>query len=590
MEASGGRTIAWSAVVLALALVVPGTTAIPTDTDASTGDPSCDELRAGNWQPARGVADAEGDVRVYAIQYKHEPRHVRSYEAFEAKMDCLVREFVLPTADGPDPGVEADQPTIVLLDEDTGLATLGIGTRGEPARQIWQHGPKDPDSLTGAITAFGSLAATYAPSLAYYTAKAPETAPQRLVLASATDMFARGFMATMSDLAERYGVYVVASNNQAEFRATQDPMAVAALMDPDLADRYATGELETVYEAVDRDTPPESQGEGRAGIDVYNMAWMWAPTSGVTAYAQELYGPIQGGPLSPDDPRANVVHRTKKTPVTQLERDVLAITDDHDMRATNTGPFTLLSEDDPDQDVRIGYGISLPSFQWGEVDCTDDDPDCTDGTRAPHLHEAPADGADPCSSPTWWMRCLDHRGTNLFLQPEANPGPWASYHDAGWDPPAFQALSWMDSAWRSIVDDTVNFRYAATAHLVGNLVDVTFDGQSVILERCLDTGDGTTTCQGNPSTTFVGAKDFISCQEDEERCDDPLLGPYAGEHRNAIVQADWVLDDDPALDPRENRARLVERSDAMEAGSGSPHEDAYLETAVWADLDFDPVS
>lgn len=525
----------------------------------AAADDACAGTEAQTSAPALGHADTAGDVRVFAIQYKHEIRHVRTYETFRLKMRCLMLAHVVPNlpADG--------RPSIVVFNEDAGLATIATGTRGIGARVLAEAGPKDPQNIPGALSAFAALAPGYAPAIAHYALAEPDTSPQRLILAAATDTFVRGFMQVNSDLAREFGVYVVSSNNQAEFRTTSDPRTVAALRDPDLP------MVTTVYEAVDTDEIDEAIGAGRAGIDVTNQAWMWAPADPPTTHpAQQRYAAINGAPLADDDPRRNIINVTKKTPLTQIERDVLDLSDDRDMRASNTGPFPLLPEHD--QRVRLGYGISLPAFKWG----------------GPAFGGEPFgtpldDGVDPCGQPETWMRCLDARGMNLFLQPEANPGMWAEYHDAGWNPPAFQALSWLDSAWRAVADPTVaNIRYAVTPHLVGNLVDLTFDGQSVIFERCSGAS-----CASNPGGTFVGASSFLSCALDQTaRCDDPLLEPYAGPLDEVMVMAPWVMGDGP-LDVLANREMLAERSRAMQAGTGSPHENDYLETAIWADLDFD---
>src|SRR3546814_2875056 len=55
-----------------------------------------------------------------------------------------------------------------------------------------------------------------------------------LVFVAATDTFARGFSQTFSDIARDYGIYVVASNNQARYRASSDPVDIATFRDPDL--------------------------------------------------------------------------------------------------------------------------------------------------------------------------------------------------------------------------------------------------------------------------------------------------------------------------------------------------------------------
>jgi len=523
--------------------------------------------------PTVGVADPAGDIRVIAVQVRQSLPAAASVGAFMQHLECLFATYVSPALPGDaDEDGRQDLPTIVVLNEDLGLATIAAGARGEAARVFAAHGPKDPANIPGALGSFALVGGAFAPAIADVLAREPETSAQRAILAAATDTFVRAFMDTMSVLARRHGVYVVASNNQAEFRRSSDPREIAAYMDPsELAHPWYRGN-DHVFVPVDDDRIPESVGVGRAGIDVTNQAWMWAPVDGVTEYAHATFDAINGAPLLPDDPRANIIHRTTKTPLTSLELEILDLSDQQDLTPTNTGPYCLLPQDDASCRARFGYGISLPAFMWGDTE----------------LHE-PFTG-DPCASNTSWMRCLDARGVTVFLQPEANPGMWADYIDQSWSPAAYQSLSWLDSAWRAVADRSVeHIRYAITPHLVGNLVDLTFDGQSVIFERCLPRASGDS-CDGNVADTFVGASVFEACAPPArvDRCDDPLLEPYAGAHRETIVQAPWVLDDCPlCLGPISDRERLAARARAMQAGSMSPYENRYVETAIWADLDLD---
>jgi hypothetical protein len=544
---------------------------------ARSATAGCGDTHLGNRTArASGVTAGGSELRVFALQYRLDLAYVRSYATFRHKMECLFRDYVSPNR-------SATAPNLVVLNEDTGLPLLGEGTRGAAARTIAALPVKDPANLTGAIAAFAAVGAAYSPQIAYYAAREPQTSAMRLILAAATDTFVRGFMQTFSDLARRYGVYVVAANNQPEFRevrVAQHPLA-AALIDPDLAGRYATGALKTVYEAVDAAGPgraDDDAGTAAGGINVYNKAFLWSPYRGVERYAAARFSRYAlDGRLTSSDPRSNLIAVTKKTPVTPIERSLLDLTDDGDLSVENTGPFPLPGTATPANPAplspltRIGMGISLPAFEWGN------------GFGTP-----PAQ--DPCARPQTWMRCLDARGVNVFLQPEANPGCcWAGYIDAGWSPPAWQALSWMDSAWRAVADPSVrNIRYAVTAHMMGNLVDLAFDGQSVIFERCAI--NGRDLCAGNTPRSFAGARDFIACPAAANRCDDPRLAAYAGPKRETIAMAPWVIGDSASLSPAANRARLAARSNAMLAGSGSPYENRYLETAIWADLDLSPVA
>jgi hypothetical protein len=156
------------------------------------------------------------------------------------------------------------------------------------------------------------------------------------------------------------------------------------------------------------------------------------------------------------------------------------------------------------------------------------------------------------------MACMSKLGVDTVVQAEANPGRWAGNGGANdWQP-----LDWMGSAWRAVADPTVRFRYAVNPMMVGNLLDLDFDGQSSILERGhrgrlrhyigntrLDPGDG----------------DPRSAQ------------PYAGGKPQFVALAPWVGPDGTRSALRAEGARLA-------AGSGSPQENDYLETAVFADL------
>jgi hypothetical protein len=119
--------------------------------------------------------------------------------------------------------------------------------------------------------------------------------------------------------------------------------------------------------------------------------------------------------------------------------------------------------------------------------------------------------------------------------------------------------------------------------MVGNLVDLTFDGQSSIFERCIDA------CTNSPQT-HVGADEFNPCAVDgQTRCDDPKLERYAFAKAETMAMAPWVLPDNPCplcVGPIANREVLAARARSMQAGTGTEFENDYLETAIYADLKF----
>ena len=49
-----------------------------------------------------------------------------------------------------------------------------------------------------------------------------------------------------------------------------------------------------------------------------------------------------------------------------------------------------------------------------------------------------------------YVEYLDQQGVEIFLQPEANSGPWAAYADTTVDPPAWQPQTWMASCWQAV--------------------------------------------------------------------------------------------------------------------------------------------
>lgn len=516
-------------------------------------DEDCAELRAARFLPATGVADPDGAVRVFALQVKQEVRHVVSYADFAAKVRCVFEDLVRPH-------LADDLPNLVVYPEYFGLATLAVGSRGAPAREI-AEGPTrgSPDTYQdapGALQAFGTLAATYAGAQGHYrtvvaarqAADDPDAAtdpdrsfaladPRRAILTAATDTVARAFLEPHSRLARAEGVYVVSSAPLPELIRSDDPADVLALSDPDLV---AAGEPpDTVWMAAD----------GR----VWNEVWVWSPQPGQTAFSRDRYGP-----LPDDDPRANVLHINRKAPLTPIEQDFLALTEG-DMSRDNTGPFRL-----PDvAGLRFSVANSLPAFAWG-TGPTETGEDF--GTPFP------AD-QDPCATPASWMRCLDARGTNVVLQTEANSAPWAAYSDPNGN---WQPLLWMNSSWRHVADPTVSFAYTVTPWLVGNLVDIPFDGQANIKRRD----------NPNPADTrrFVGNRHLLG------GTDPPFGAPFAGDKDEFVAVAPWVMQEDVALPLAEARERLAARAHAMLAGAGGVEENDYLEMAVWADLVADPAA
>lgn len=499
----------YATLVIALALSALGGGPV-----AHAGHPSgCTPLRAHRNAPATGVARADvvsrDGVRAFAMQFKQDIRHVETYATFRAKMRCLMEEYVVPNLSG-------DVPNLVVFNEDIGLATLATGSRGEALRRFagsraGRGGGDQSGAPVAAAQAIGLANAAYAPQVAYYQARFPGIDPRKQVFLAATDTFARAFSQTFSDIARDYGVYVVASNNQGEFRESRDPSDIAALADPDL---LAAGGVSSVYVAT--------------GPEVWNQALLW--------------GPDDVAPSAPR-PERNLLFRNKKVPLTPIERDFIALDPGPSTgpeAATNIGPARI-----PGTAARLGFATSLPAFVYG------------------YPMGAPRPAAAGCADTALYhMPCMDDLGVNVVVQAEANSGRWAGTGGQG----EWQPFEWMGSTWRAVADPTVSFRYNITPHMVGNLLDLAFDGQTAITAR-----DG-----GYAPTHYVG--NTLAAAEAPEIAD-PEYAHFLGDTDHFVALVPWVVESDDRAILRNIGARLA-------PGSGDPLENDYLETAIWADLVF----
>ncbi len=490
------------AIALAVLLAIAATSASASAAWRAPTARQCAALRAHRAvAPILALDPRRGAPRVFAMQFKQEARNVVSYAAFRRKVECAIRTQVLPH-------LARRRPNVVVFTEDLGLMTLGTGSRGNAARALLGRRGGDP-SCAGkgfpceTLHVLDLLGTAYAKQIAFYKQRFPQTgAGAAGLFVAATDTFARGFTATMSALARRYHVYLVASSDQARFRRTRDPAAIRALADPDAS------RPRSVFVA----TSPE----------VYNEAFVWGPRN------VRRHGP----PML-----RNVVASNRKVPLTSIEL-ALGFTAGPSTGAAaraNLRPYRL-----PSTRARLGLATSLPAFVYGD----------------------PPSGTDPCSDTAkYYMRCLDRLGANVVVQDEANPGAWTGPDGDGIE--RWQPLSWMTSTWRAVADPSVRFTYNVTPMLVGNLADLTFDGQSAITQRGLR-GRG---CHYIGNARFVGGEDR------------PELAADAGPKPEFLALAPWVT-------PDASRERLRATGARLAPGSGDRLENDYVETALVADLPF----
>jgi hypothetical protein len=205
--------------------------------------------------------------------------------------------------------------------------------------------------------------------------------------------------------------------------------------------------------------------------------------------------------------------------------------------------------------VRLGIAISLDAFEH---------------RRARH----------PCASAADYVGCLAARGANLLLQPEFNDGTascpsWSSFQQAC-GPPTWQPLAWMLSSWWD-VRHLRAFAYAVNPFMVGNLYDLTGDGQSAIFARA------------DPRArrnAYAGDRQALSYYPDP-RSLAPLDGPQPG----FLALEPWVIGGRlrflPGL-PAGSAASLQSCEAGLAPGSGvergSCAENRYLSGALIARL------
>jgi glycerophosphoryl diester phosphodiesterase len=471
---------------------------------------NCADTHAANTaKPIRALRPRRRAPRVFALQFKQEIRHVESYEAFRTKVECMIRRYVVPR-------LAKHRPNVVALTEDVGLMTIATGSRGAAARAMLAN------AGAGVAAGIASIRAAYSKQIAAYEQRFPQMQPLASTFVGPTDTFARGWMQVFSDMARRYGVYILGSNNQPAFRESTDRSEIAQFADPDLP------RPRSVYVATNG--------------AVYNEVFMWGPRD------VRREGPT---------PLRNVVASNKKVPLTPIEQSLQL---SHGPAGGPDAVENLRPYRIPRTRARIGFATSLSAFIYN-------------GPTTTGFGQGIGAGVNPCGDVrTYYMHCLDALGANLVIQDEANIGRWTGPSAEGY----YQPLVWMSSTWRAVADPEVSFAYNVTPHLVGNLGDLPFDGQTAITQRELR---GLRGQRGRRRCTYVGNQKFLPAQPEG---DAGYLRVYAGRKREFLAVAPWVASDRP-------RPALRDISDQLAPGSGDERENDYVETGIIADLPFPPV-
>ncbi|MBN1207493.1 MAG: hypothetical protein JXB05_21650 [Myxococcaceae bacterium] len=152
-----------------------------------------------------------------------------------------------------------------------------------------------------------------------------------------------------------------------------------------------------------------------------------------------------------------------------------------------------------------------------------------------------------------FLQRMEDLGVDFVVQPEAFSG-WTVEQQAGdWLPDVILASGWTHT------QKYRGFRHNAAPMLLGNLFELTFDGQTWI------TGKAT---PDQPERAFVGSRPLRGWVE---------LGP-------------WTFPDpaeaNPAMSLEERQQRLREQGRQLGPGSGHSTEGDYARSVIAADLDF----
>lgn len=385
--------VVWSLVAAATLFPGPLVSAIAgvvTGEDTpGVGRPSeqtCEEYAADERQPVTGHSDPDGTLRVFAIQYRIDMEHVRSYETYRTAMRCLMETLVEPYR-------QEDQATLVVFPENIGLPTLLTGQRGATVRGQSgtplraPFGDGTPAGIGGAML---QLNTAYSPQIAAYQAMFGPVDPRKQLMLAATDTFVRAFSTTFSEIATDYGVYVVAGNTQADYRQTSNPLEAALFADP------STLPTSTAYVATsDR---------------VTNSTFVWGPH-----------------PVDPDAPdgAANLLFTNEKVPVSEFEQDMFGLdrgAASGQAAMANIGPLDVAG-------FSVGFAASDAATRYGHS--LGDEPD-----------------GDPCADVTrTYVPCMAELGIDVMIQPAANPVRWASADRNGsWRPMEWMGSTWRSVA------------------------------------------------------------------------------------------------------------------------------------------------
>jgi predicted amidohydrolase len=156
------------------------------------------------------------------------------------------------------------------------------------------------------------------------------------------------------------------------------------------------------------------------------------------------------------------------------------------------------------------------------------------------------------------VQWLDGQGCRLMVQPSYNMQAWAANTSAGAG--VWQPADWSTGPLGMLAPTaTTNISTWINPMVTGNLFDLVVDGQSAIVARAPTL----------PTTEYIGMPL-------------PPTSPY-NFNGSFLALAPWAFPDPVALPLAQRRAALAALAAELAPGSGSPSEDAYADSVIWAD-------
>lgn len=191
---------------------------------------------------------------------------------------------------------------------------------------------------------------------------------------------------------------------------------------------------------------------------------------------------------------------------------------------------------------------------------------------------------------------LRQQGCTVMLQPDANANPWTGTEQVlplGVSQARPQPVAWLESAWSACQDNPNpnqsdssvhpnSIEYAVNPMVVGNLLDLSFDGQSAIVQKvCADTMP-TNSHSADPQPKTATANDQSpSSSQNKSYVMTPARAGFLA--LMPWVSASTSNSDNPNIKSPSVSEELPQIGQQLAAGSGHPRENCYRSGIIWAD-------